>query len=281
MGEEFWELRKELFLQKFMGHVNRYGLDVANDRVLVVGASQADYNILVRAGFKKITLSNLSTELVAGLGGNAGKENVIIDVENIDLPDRSCEVLFAYDVLHHCRSPHRGLCEMMRVAKKHVIICEPNDSLLMSLLTKMGLSFPFELPAVIDNDYIKGGVRDSCVPNYIYRWNTHEVAKVATTYLAEYEIQVSGYSYWDLTLDEDRLMERDQTKLVTLAKIMGPGNFIKLLKVAESILNLIPLAKSRGNKFFAVISKTEQLRPWLTRRDGDIQFNREFGPKEK
>ena len=63
---------------------------------------------------------------------------------------------------------------------------EPNDSLAMALLVKMGFSFPYELPAVIDHDYRSGsGVRDSHIPNFLYRWNGHEVFKTAvsiTTY---------------------------------------------------------------------------------------------------
>ena len=281
MGEEFWEKRKELFLHKLVYHINKYQLDVDNDRVLVVGASIADYNILIRAGFKNITLSNLATALPEELNQENNINNLVIDAENIHLSDQSYDVVFAVEVLHHCRSPHRCLCEMMRTAKKYVIFLEPNDSLLMSLLIKFGLSFPYELPAVVGNNYIKGGVRDSCVPNYIYRWNRHEVFKSASAYLAENEINLSCYSYWDLALDEERLLERDQTKLVGIANIVGPKNFLNLLKVFEAIVNKIPLIKTQGNKFCCIISKTNQLHPWLTGSDNLIKYNQEFGRKTK
>ena len=281
MGEDCWEKWKELFLHKLVSHINKYQLDVDNDRVLVIGASISDYNILVRAGFKNITLSNLETALPEELDQQNNIHNLVIDAENIHLSDQSYDVVFAYAVLHHCRSPHRCLCEMMRTAKKYVIFSEPNDSFLISLLIKFGLSYPYELPAVVANNYIKGGVSDSCVPNYIYRWNRHEVFKAASAYLAEYQINLSCYSYWDLTMDEERLLVRDQTKLVGIAKVFGPGNFVKLLKVLESILNKIPLVKTQGNKFACIISKTNQLHPWLTGSDGAIQFKREFGRKEK
>jgi len=34
----------------------------------------------------------------------------------------------------------------------------------MRLLGRLRLSFPFELAAVVDNDYVRGGVRNSQIP---------------------------------------------------------------------------------------------------------------------
>lgn len=281
MAEDFWEKAKTQFLHKLVSHINNYQLDVNNDRILVVGASIADYNILVRAGFKNITLSNLSTAMPNKLEQETNITNLVIDAEDMYLADQSYDVVFAYDVLHHCRSPHCSLCEMMRVAKKYVIFMEPNDSFLMSILVKFGFSFPYELSAVVNNNYIKGGVRDSCVPNYIYRWDRSEVLKTASAYLTEYQINLCAYSYWDFTLTEKMLLARDQTKLAGIAKIIGPSNFLKLLKILESVLNRIPLVKTQGNKFFCIISKTNQLHPWLNGLDSSVKFNREFGQKSR
>ena len=47
-------------------------------------------------------------------------------------------------------------------------------------------------------------------------------------------------------MDEERLLVRDQTKLVGIAKVFGPGNFVKLLKVLESILNKFLWSKPRA-----------------------------------
>ncbi len=57
---------------------------------------------------------------------------------------------------------------MLRVSRRNVIIMEPNDSLLMRAFVKLRFSFPFLTCTVIAHDYLAGGVRNSCIPNYVY-----------------------------------------------------------------------------------------------------------------
>src|SRR5665647_2417145 len=118
MDKDFLLKRKELFCKYLLNHMNMHHRDFANDKVLVVGAAIYDYQILTRAGFKNISVSNLETDLGRGLESLDQDQKLALDVENLDLPDQSYDVVFAYEVLHHCRSPHRGLCEMVRVARK-------------------------------------------------------------------------------------------------------------------------------------------------------------------
>src|ERR1035437_1768982 len=93
----------------------------------------------------------------------------------MQIADGSYDLVLAHEVLHHCRSPHKALLEMLRVSRRHVIILEPNDSLLMHAFVKLRFSFPYELPAVISHNFQEGGVRNSCVPNYIFRWNERDM----------------------------------------------------------------------------------------------------------
>jgi SAM-dependent methyltransferase len=230
-----------------------------------------DAEILRRCGFERVALSNIE-----GLAG--GPETIqALDAEDIRLPDNAYDIVVVHEVIHHCRCPHLALCEMLRVAKDYVVMMEPNDSWFMRGLGRMGFSFPFEIFAVVDNDYICGGVRNSQIPNFIYRWNAHDVYRTVASFLAERTFAVHAHPYWDFNADERDLGYRKQTRISLITGVMGTRNFIRLLHFAQAILNRVPIFSRQGNKFFCCIEKRAQLRPWLVRDGaGNIIFDRSF-----
>ncbi|HJQ09265.1 MAG TPA: class I SAM-dependent methyltransferase [Candidatus Saccharimonadales bacterium] len=52
----------------------------------------------------------------------------VIDAEDLPLKDNSYELVYTWEVLHHVPHPQKAVDEMARVAKKYVIIFEPNRS---------------------------------------------------------------------------------------------------------------------------------------------------------
>lgn len=241
-----------------------------NADVLILGASAEDGRSFRQAGFTNVTLSQISASEQPTAG--APSELTSLDAEDLALQDGHCDVVFVHEVLHHCRSPHRGLCEMLRVSRCHVAVMEPHDSATMRLLTRLKFSSPFELPAVIGNDYVRGGVRDTCVPNYLYRWSERDVRKSVSSFLPEYEVSVFCFPYWDFNITEEMLELRTEARLSILLRIFGKRNFLRTLRFIQAVLNRIPPLRSQGNKFFFAIRRDETLRPWLERRDGEVAF---------
>ena len=250
-----------------------------DQRVLIVGGSAADEQTLRQVGFKNIVNSNLPTDMdrLGAHDSAPGTEHIPLDAENINLPDDSFDLVFASEVLHHCNSPHRAVCEMLRVSRRYVLFLEPNDSLAMRALVRMNFSFPYELPAVIDHDYRSGGLRDSHIPNYIYRWTGHEVLKTVSSCIPERIFSVHPHPYWDFSVTKEDLELRKATHIGSITSVLGAGNFIALLRLAQLVLNLIRPLRRQGNKFFCYIVKTQDLKPWMAREDGEIVFNRQFG----
>lgn len=134
----------------------------ADDRVLVVCGGVKDEASLREAGLRNFELSNI--------GGN-----VEVDVENLPYPDASFEVVIVHSGLHHCASPHRGLLEMYRVAKRCLILFEPADNLVTRLGQKLGIGQTYEFAAVQDNKLECGGWRNTSVPNWVYRFTASEI----------------------------------------------------------------------------------------------------------
>lgn len=255
-------------------YVHSRDLDLQSN-VLVVGGSAEDGRTLNRIGFTSVTLSNLLDPRASEQADldEAGMHTLRMDAEAMELPDNSYDLVLAHEVLHHCRSPHKALLEMLRVSRRHVIFLEPNNSLILRLLLKLRFSFPYELPAVIASGFQTGGVRDSCIPNYIYRWSAMDLYQTTASYLAESEFDLYTREYWDFNVDEAELRRRSETRIGAVTKTLNPRIFLAVLHCFQAIADYIPWLGRQGNKFFGCIRKRDELKPWLIRRGGDIAFN--------
>jgi SAM-dependent methyltransferase len=248
-----------------LGVVGRYldmcGVDKSQP-VLVLGGGREDLEILTACGFQQIVLSNLESDGLA------------LDAENVALPDDSYSMVFAHAILHHCRSPHKAVGEMVRVAREHVFFVEPNDSAALRFLVRGGLSFPYELSAVAGQEYLHGGMRNGPIPNYIYRWTGREVSKCVSAYHPERQFEVRAHPFWDFYVNEHELLGRKGSRVPQVARMVGPTNLISLLRLGQVILNLLPSVRAQGNKFFCAISKKE-LQPWIETREGNYFLKKE------
>jgi SAM-dependent methyltransferase len=232
-------------------YIDRQSLDVSGS-VLAIGAGELDVSLLCDLGFSKVTTSNIQGSDTA----------LALDAENIELPDNSYDVVFAHAVLHHCRSPHKAVTEMARIARKHILFIEPNESSLMDLLVKMGFSFPYELAAVWDNGHVAGGMRNGPIPNFVYRWNKNELRKTLASGTPERQWTVCAYPYWDFFVSEFELAARKDTRLDMITRITGVKTFIRLLRFSQAALNLVPFVRKQGNKFLGAARKGD-LQPWV------------------
>lgn len=270
---------RSLFVDALRRYIEKARIELNSD-VLVVGGMRQDAEVLLQCGFRRITLSNIEG-VAEDCEGLAEPHVLALDAENIALNSNSYDIVFAHAVLHHCRSPHRALCEMLRVARRYIVMMEPHDSLFMNMLSFLRFSFPFELAAVMDNDYICGGVRNSDIPNFIYRWNKNEIFKTASSFLAEYRFSLHVYPYWDFNVEEKELASREHTRISAITNLVGSRNFIRFLRVAQQVLNGMPISRRQGNRVFCGIEKSSELRPWLAlAADNHVIFNRQLQQRQ-
>ena len=151
--------------------------------ILVVAGGENDREVLRGLGFANVVVSNLKYEGPgAGLDPFGWSEQ---NAESLTYDDGAFEYVVVHAGLHHCRSPHRGLLEMYRVARKAVVAFEPPDNLLTRAMQRLGLAQEYEYTAVRCQGGEAGGVNDSDVPNYVYRWSEREVRKTVSSYAPE------------------------------------------------------------------------------------------------
>lgn len=76
----------------------------------------------------KVIASDLNVELLKkACEVGVIREYIELDAEAIKLADKQVDFVLIKETLHHCRRPWLAIYESLRVAKKGVVIIEPND----------------------------------------------------------------------------------------------------------------------------------------------------------
>lgn len=240
--------------------INKWILD-KDASILVVGGGETDRDVFHYLGFKDIVISNLDSRL----SGDEFSPYIwsYQKAEDLSFEANHFDYVVVHAALHHCQSPHQALLEMYRVARKGTIAFESRDSLLMKILGKLNLSPTYEHLAVYYNDGKFGGVNNTEVPNYIYRWTEREIEKTISSY-APYAKHNFFYEY---SSDEPFSMSVEKKALVK--KII-----INLLK--PLYLVFIRVFPRQQNLFAFKIDKPapgESIYPWLKYNNGVMIFN--------
>ena len=232
--------------------------------VLVVCGGPFDRDVLLKAGFTDVTISNLDSRL-------SGNEFSPFrwryqDAERLEFPDDEYDFCIAHNGLHHCASPHRALLEMFRVAKKGVLVFEPRDTLLVRLGIRLNFGQDYETASVEGDGLGFGGMRNSGIPNYVYRWTEREVEKT-----------IRSFSPWG----EPRFLFRYALR-VPWARLRAMRNKTFFLHIGS----LLPLLKffcfcfpKQSNGFAFAIVKPRipaDVLPWLKLENGRIMVNRDW-----
>jgi SAM-dependent methyltransferase len=214
------------------------GTVAISDSVLVVCGGPLDKKALAIAGFSDVTITNLD----AGMASNRQ------DAENLTYADGAFDLVVVRAGLHHCRSPHRALLEMYRVARKCAVAFEARDSAMMRVAVKLGLTIDFELESITSTN--TGGVVDTGVPNFIYRWTERDVTNAIVSFDPAYVPKIDFF--YRLRLPIQRFTQTGNFAMRAVAMLLEPlsGLFTRL-------------APKQCNEFAFAITKTGILQPWM------------------
>ena len=189
-----------------------------DDSVLVVCGGPYDSRTLAGCGLKNVIISNVDHH--DGVKDLSPFSWEYQDAEAVDRPDQSVDWAVVNAGLHHCASPHKALCEMLRISRKGVLVLEARDSRLMRLASWMGLSGEFETAPALLSDGQWGGYRNTNIPNYVYRWTEREFEKTVMSY-APHEIFAFEYRYGYRLPLQRMAMSRSFVRRAAV-KVLGP-----------------------------------------------------------
>ncbi len=230
-------------------------------KILVVCGGEWDKNVLLECGFENVVISNLDTRMDAD--DYAPFQWSFQDAEALDFDDNQFDICIAHSGLHHCQSPHGALLEMYRVARLGLIVFEPADNLATRLGVRLGLGQQYEVAAVVGNGLQFGGLKNTPIPNYIYRWTEREVEKTIQSYAP---IGQHDYMYFyklRLPWYRSRMMKSRLLDLV----------FLLTVPLAWLFTRVLP--RECNNCAFVVLKPElpAGLHPWLSEEDGSIHLN--------
>lgn len=215
------------------------------DSILVVCGGLYDAKTFNAAGFSRVLVTNVDGPYADAAGSF---DSATQDAENLTFEDASFDWAVVHAGLHHCTSPHRALLEMCRVARKGVLVLEARDSFLVRAAVRLGLTVDYELEAVALGSC---GLRNTAVPNFIYRWTEREVRK---TIESAYPDRINKLRFfYGLRLPTERLTMSGPLKRVIAALV---GAF------AVVVQRLVP---RQCNEFAFVVFHTSQDKPWIVR----------------
>jgi SAM-dependent methyltransferase len=234
------------------------------DAIVAVCAGDEEKKFFSSLGFTNVTISNLD-ERVTGNEFAPFKWS-FQDAQNLSFTKEQFDFAFVSDGLHHCASPHRALLEMYRVARKGIVMFEGRDSLLMRLANRIKLAPEYELEAVVANDYRFGGINNTQIPNYIYRWTERELEKtiIACNPVGRHRFRF----FYGLSLPyETSSMKKSSLKL----------NIVRTVAPLMSVLSRV--FPKQNNLFAMHVAKPRSagdMWPWLAMHDGAVIFNRNY-----
>lgn len=245
--------QSEAFYVEVLKAAMRNGALQHDHRILVVCGSVRDEASLREAGLRNFEMSNI--------GGH-----VEVDVENLPYPDASYDAVIVHSGLHHCASPHRGLLEMYRVAKRCIILFEPADNLVTRLGQRLGIGQTYEFAAVQGNRLECGGWRNTSVPNWVYRFTAPEIRQTinCAAPLGPHQF----YFHYRTRVPWQQLRARRNKLPLIMATVAAP-----VLRVLDAVG---PVA---SNNLAAVIVKPElpaERFPWVEQRGAEWVADRSW-----
>lgn len=173
--------RKNFYKKKVLDHIKGF-----ESSILVLGAGKLDKDVFQELNYKNVNYSNIRD--------NDNIKNVEVqNLHDLKIKEKSYDYCVAHACIHHSSKPHNALLEMHRVSKKGILIIEASDTFISRLACKLGLSEEFEISAVKKNKTF-GGVDNSSIPNFVYRWTEREIYKLFCAYQPKFLHKIT-YDY--------------------------------------------------------------------------------------
>ena len=205
---------REIFYKK---QVAKY-IKNKNAKILVLGAGKLDQDIFKNLNYKNVKFTNIE---------NSKEDNLdhFNNLHDIKLSDNSYDYCVAHACIHHSSKPHLAILEIFRVCSEGSLIIEANDSLLSRLACKLGFSEEYELSAIKKN-IDTGGVDNTNIPNYVYRWTEREVIKLMKSFRPELKHKIF--------FDYDYQIKFTKSKLINYLF----GIFFMIFKKQKNLLSI-------------------------------------------
>jgi ubiquinone/menaquinone biosynthesis C-methylase UbiE len=193
------------------------------DVLVVCGGVGGEGKVLANIGFRSVTVSDISENALKVCQQRDSRlKTMILNGENLALPDNSYDLVMVQDGLHHLPRPVLGLTEIIRVAKKAAIVIEPHSGVVADILGQ-------------EWEYQNGHV------NYVFRWDRSLLEQTIKSYILQAPCYIKAIRLWN----HNSLMAK-------IGRLLGGGQIgLSLVKLFYGFLDLF--FKRLGNMMVGVI----------------------------
>lgn len=147
--------------------------------LVVCGGVGGEATFFANQGFKDVTNTDFSANALEVCGRRDPRlKRMELNAEAIDLADESYDLVVVQDGLHHLPRPALGLNEMVRVARRGIIVLEPHTGMVAKAI---GTEWERHGDAV----------------NFVFRWNHEFFRQVILSQCLERPLQVRAVRLWD------------------------------------------------------------------------------------
>ena len=147
--------------------------------LVVCGGAGGEGSYLANRGVRNVTVSDFSQNALTRCEARDPRLRThVFDAEAIDAPDGAYDLVLVQDGLHHLPRPTLGFTEMLRVARRAVVVIEPHAGLVARLLGR-------EWERIGD------------AVNYVFRWDARLLEQTVRSYLLERPLTIEDHRLWD------------------------------------------------------------------------------------
>lgn len=232
-----------------------------SDTVIAVCAGKREHELFSAYDFEHVVISNIYEQ--EHIDWSPSYSWSCQDAQSLSYDDGSFDFAFVADGLHHCSSPHRAMVEMYRVARKGIIVIESRRSFLMKVANRLGLSPEYEVEAVVGSELERGGVNNTAIPNYIYRWTEDELMRTIKSYDPRGRHRVRFF--YELNLPYELADWKKSKVKLNLVRVFDP-----------LVRGVTRVFKKQCNTLAMVVLKPavpRDLWPWLRLEGDEVVFN--------
>lgn len=204
------------------------GEDLSSWSALVVcGGVGGQGTYLANRGLGRVTVSDFSPRALEHCRRRDPRlETLLLDAEQLDVPDASQDLVLVQDGLHHLPRPTQGFTEMLRVARRAVVVIEPHAGLVARALGRTW-------------------ERHGDVVNFVVRWDERMLVQIVRSYLLESPCAIEDLRFFDYP-----------PLLWALTRRLGSRRAAsRIQRTAYRVLNGWSPLRSLGNMMVAVVVK--------------------------
>tara|TARA_B100001057_G_scaffold452113_1_gene495760 strand:+ start:759 stop:1487 length:729 start_codon:yes stop_codon:yes gene_type:complete len=235
--------RWNFYKKKFKNYID------IKSNFLLISASLHEVEILRELGYSDFSITYHKDEEKNQFLNYGFRENIDLfkaDLRNLVFSDKSFDYVITNATIHHVDLPHKAITELYRIAIKGTLIIESNDSLTLRLASKAKLAEEFEVSS-INEAKNSGGLLDTAVPNYVYRWTEREILKL----LKSFDPKNVNFVDFDYANDLTNFKNKDN---------YIKNIFLKILIIAGKIFFFF--FKKQQNCMSIYIDKTKTKKRW-------------------